>query len=704
MRELMKPTLITGVAALLSVPAVHAQGVPAPAAAASAPAAASSAETFAPVMVTASKRKQLTTDVPYAVTAIGAGEIRDRGVMDLSEMQSVVPSLFITTTTYGQSRIQLRGMSTIAGSPTVGQYLDEMSIDMDQVQRALDVPLVDMARVEVLRGPQGTLYGTGSLGGTIRFITRDPILDRNEFIGESGMRSVKKGEVGWYANAIGNVVLQPGTAGIRIVAGYEKLPGWVDNSVNGDKDINGGSRNFIRAKGLLRVNDAVSVSLLGYHYSLGQDNPTFSNPDYTLPVYISSPNKDRFDLGNLVVNADLGAGTLVSSTGYIDRRVLQAADLSVLFSQFLPPEVLPVGSGIGLRDDMKYKIFTQELRLASNSTGPLSWLVGGYYRDSKTSHERTTPVTSAPAPITFLDSQGTNPVDSKQYAAFGEIGYAVNRDVVLTGGLRYFYEKQRLTETLPPREDSANFHALSPRLNVLWRYSPQQSAYVNVAKGFRSGGFNTEPPPSYGPESLWTYEAGGKGSLAGGKLQYDVAIYYSKYDNVQGLDVPPGGLFATTTNTGKASGPGIDFAVVAEIAPGLTADVALGYVDIKYDVTTADRNKGDPLNYIPKWTAAVGATYRYTWPGISMPGIVRIDYQHTDKTQLIARSAGVAVSTEAANYWNMRVGVEQPTWQVYLEGRNLTNFYGVTNPAVGAITTPTRPQPRSIGLTARVQF
>ena len=557
MNKLCMPMLLAGVAGLLGATPAPAQNVvPAPSAA-SAPASAE--VTFQPVTVTASKKKQLTTDVPYAVSAIGSGEIRDRGVIDISELQSIVPSLFITTYAPGQSRIQLRGMSTIAGSPTVGQYLDEMSIDMDQIQRALDIPLVDMARIEVLRGPQGTLYGAGSLGGTVKFITRDPNLDRTEFAAEGGFRAVRNGETGYFANAIANLPIIQNTVGVRIVAGYEKLPGWIDNSVNGDKDINGGSRRYIRGKGLFRVSDAVTVSLLGYHYSLGQDNPQLSNADYTVPVFIQSPNTDRLDLANLVVNADLGAVTLTSSTGYIDRSLHQQADVTGLFSQFLPPAVLPPGSGIAFSDDMKFKIFTQELRLASNGTSRLSWIAGVYYRDSNTSHVQTTPSTG-PVPVNFLDTQGTAPVDSKQYAAFGEASYAIVPDVVVTGGLRYFHEHQDLSSTSGgmTTTQSASFHTTSPRLNVLWRYAPNQSVYANVAKGFRSGGFNTMPtPPSYGPETLWSYEVGGKGIVAGGKLQYDVAVYYSRYRNVQGLDIPPGGLFATTTNTGAASGLGL---------------------------------------------------------------------------------------------------------------------------------------------------
>ena len=197
------------------------------------------------IEVTASKRKQLVLDVPYSITAIGGDEIADRGVTDIQEMQSVVPTLFINQNAPGASRIQLRGLSQGVGygAALVGTYLDEISLNMPDAQRSLDVPLVDMARLEVLRGPQGTLYGDGSMGGTIRFITRAPKLDRFEASVEAGVNQLSDGEAGWRANAVVNLPLSSGVVGLRLVAGHEDQAGSVDNSVSGAKDINGAKRD-----------------------------------------------------------------------------------------------------------------------------------------------------------------------------------------------------------------------------------------------------------------------------------------------------------------------------------------------------------------------------------------------------------------------------------------------------------------------------
>ena len=147
------------------------------------------------VEVTASKRTQFVLDVPYSVSVIGGSDIADRGVADIQQMQSVVPSLFINQNAPGASRIQLRGLSQGVGygAALVGTYLDEISLNMPDAQRSLDVPLVDMQRIEVLRGPQGTLYGDGSMGGTIRFITRAPKLDKFEAQVEAGYGQLSGG-------------------------------------------------------------------------------------------------------------------------------------------------------------------------------------------------------------------------------------------------------------------------------------------------------------------------------------------------------------------------------------------------------------------------------------------------------------------------------------------------------------------------------
>lgn len=674
------------------------------------------------VEVTASKRTQLVIDVPYSITAIGGGEIADRGVTDIQQMQSVVPSLFINQNAPGASRIQMRGLSQGVGygAALVGTYLDEISLNMPDAQRSLDVPLVDMARIEVLRGPQGTLYGDGSMGGTIRFITRAPRLDKFEASVEGGFVKLTDGDSGWRANAVVNVPLSTGVAGLRLVAGHEDLPGWVDNSVSGAKDINSAKRDFLRGKLLVKPSANVEVSALIFHTATDTKNNSASRADRTIASYIATPTKDSTDLFNLVVNADLGGLRLVSSTGYLDRRIDTTTELTSVY-QTVPfkPLILPKPtSGGAYRQDMVQKITTQEFRLESDDQGPLTWTAGAYYRETDTRSVTSDVWTDA----NFLlqgGFDGTGPTNVRQTALFGEVTYAIAPQWSVTGGLRSFHEKAENVGTKLPSgfappgtpatvyNDQASFSATTPRLNVLWRYAPKAALYFTASKGFRSGGFNaTQTPREYGPEDIVSAEIGNRGTLLGDRLQYEVAVYHSKYRNVQAQDLAAGCTPATcralTVNSGSASGPGVDFALSAALAPKTTLDLSLGYSDLTYDVKTQERNPGDPLNFVPKLTASLSLSHRFNWTA-GLPGMLRVDWQHSDKVKFIIRNQGLDASSDAVNTLNARVGVEMRTWQVYLEGKNLADAKSVTFPTAFGIP-ETRIAPRSLGVTARTQF
>ena len=194
--------------------------------------------------------------------------------------------------------------------------------------------------------------------------------------------------------------------------------------------------------------------------------------------------------------------------------------------------------------------------------------------------------------------------------------------------------------------------------------------------------------------------------MLGNALQYEVAAYHSKYSNVQAQDLAPGCTPATcralTVNSGKASGPGLDITLSAALTQSLTLDVALGYSDLTYDVKTAERDEGDPLNFVPKKTAAVSLSQRFNWAA-GLPGMARLDYQHSDPVKFIIRNQGVNVSSSNIDTLNARIGLEMRAWQIYLEGKNLTNSNGVTFPGIFGLP-DFRVAPRSIGVLARAQF
>ena len=233
-------------------------------------AAAQESRALEEVIVTAQKREQNILEIPFAVSVIGEDEIKARGALDIKDLQYSIPGLSITNNLPGQDRVQIRGASSDVGlgSPTVGRYLDEVSVNSDATQRALDIPLLDIQRVEVLRGPQGTLYGAGSIGGTIRFITNSA--DLTETSGEIGVgfNSVDGGGEGYELNGVVNLPLIEDKLALRIVASTEKLAGWIDNTATGESDINEADRTFVRAKLQFQPNERFNASLMWMHHDL----------------------------------------------------------------------------------------------------------------------------------------------------------------------------------------------------------------------------------------------------------------------------------------------------------------------------------------------------------------------------------------------------------------------------------------------------
>ena len=674
------------------------------------------------VEVTSSKRTQFLVDVPYSVSVIGGSEISDRGVTDIQQMQSVVPSLFINQNAPGASRIQMRGLSQGVGygAALVGTYLDEISLNMPDAQRSLDVPLVDMQRIEVLRGPQGTLYGDGSMGGTIRFITKAPKLNNFEAELETGYGQLTGGGAGWRANGIVNVPLSDGVAGLRLVVGHEDLPGWVDNSVNGAQDINSAKRDYLRGKLLFKPSNNVDVTAMFFQTATDTKNNSGSTADGTIKSYIASPTTDKTNLFSLVVNADLGSVRLVSSTGYLERKIDTTAELTAVFAgaPFRAVIMPKPTSGGAYRQDLSQNITTQELRLESDENGPLSWTAGAYFRKTDT-HSVTSDVWTDANFRLQGGFDGNAPTNVRQTALFGELTYALAPLWTVTGGLRSFREDSenvgfKLPSGFAPPgtpstifNDQASYSATTPRINLLWRYDTKSALYLTTSKGFRSGGFNaTQTPRQYGPEDIFNTELGNRGSVLGDRLQYEVAVYQSKYSNVQAQDLAPGCTPATcqalTVNSGQASGPGMDITVSAALTESLILDASVGYSNLVYDVTTRERNQGDPLNFVPQTTVSMSLSKRFKWAP-SMPGMFRLDYQHSDPVKMIIRNQGVNITSDAVDTFNARIGLEMPKWQVYFEGRNLTNSNSVTFPGIFGLP-DSRVAPRWLGATIRLQY
>ncbi len=525
------------------------------------------------IIVTAQRYEQRLQDVPLSVSVIGAKELAARASAEISDLQYSVPGLSVYQYGVGRQFIQLRGVSNTLGSTTIGIYLDETPVTTDQQGDGLSIRLFDMERVEVLRGPQATLYGQGSMGGTIRYIPAAPKLDQIEGAVDGEYSSTKGGDANYKAVGVINLPLSADKVGLRVVGGYERIGGYVDNVTTGENDINHADIYTLRASLLAKPSDQLSLSLMGLYQKSKQAYQDFGT-NYKTIATVASPSNDRYTLIQGKVSYDLDFAELSTSANYTDRHSTTTYDVSpfyvpVLNAIFgLPPGFI---TQIPLSGIINYKIWGGEVRLASQGDGPFGWQVGATYRDLKQSGTASTSTAPGALPFDIVSTVSTN--RNKSFAVYGEANYAFTPQLKAIAGVRYFKERKSVDAisssfgTTVNDTGKASFDSFNPRLNISYEFTPNSMVFVNVAKGFRSGGFNNTSagggvftvPPTYEPDEIWTYEAGTKHQLFDNRLILDASVYRSEWKKVQSYGFVPGSALTITTKFRPCPGLGRRF-------------------------------------------------------------------------------------------------------------------------------------------------
>uniref|UniRef100_B0SV26 TonB-dependent receptor n=1 Tax=Caulobacter sp. (strain K31) TaxID=366602 RepID=B0SV26_CAUSK len=664
------------------------------------------------IIVTAQKREQRLLDVPMAITAFTGEAIEQRGAASLQDLQFSVPGLSLVEQGPGQQRVQIRGVTTSNGLPTVGQYLDEMPISIDDQTQTLDLRLIDMKQIEVLRGPQGTLYGEGSMGGTIRFLTADPDLGQigGSFEGQAG--SVTDGATAWRVNGVVNLPLVKDRLGMRLVAGYENTGGWIDSSVTGKKDVNAAKILTLRGKLLAKFTDNIQASLLVLHQEQDQDYQNFGVSRKT-SSRVAEQNNPKYDLANLVLKWDLGSANLTNSLGYQKAENNTVTDLSNTYVPLLPLLGVPAGliTSVGLGSTSDVDVLTDEVRLTSAVGGQFDWSAGAYGRHLK--RTGTSRSATAPGSLAFNLISVTATFESKAWATFGELNWHATDALTITGGLRYFEETRTLESVnrsfggLATASNSGKFSSLNPRLNISYDVSPTGMVYVSAAKGFRSGGFNlaaTGGPPTYDPDELWTYEVGTKHQWFDRRLTFEGAAYYTDWTGVQSSFVPTGAAIGYVTNGGKVNGWGADVSMSARPATGLTLSATYGWNNLEYQGKTAEHAPGDPVDYAVRQSWSGSIDYRRPVVG-NAEGFARLDYQHAGRSAIINRGSAVNVAIDPRDLVNAQLGVEFRRYEVSLFASNLFDEKTPIVPGpFGAIFQDIEPTPRIVGARFKATF
>jgi iron complex outermembrane receptor protein len=616
------------------------------------------AVTLNAVTVTATLREQELKDVPFSIAAPTASELRSLGATNIEDIAITQAGFSVQNLGPGQSQVAMRGTSsgqTARDQPgvkeEVGAYLDDVPISMSLFTPDMD--LFDVSRVEVLRGPQGTLFGAGSLAGTVRYISNQPELGVRSVFGESSASGIDGGSAGGSLKLGTNVPLGD-VAAARIAAYYNRIGGYMDAVQPGlgvKHNLNTSDRSGVRAA--IRVSPTARFSVTprivvqavnadGWNrhdeYNILANPFTTSRPDVTLGprelfTQIAEPFRDRFSLGGLNAAYDFGPATLTSVTSYSARDISVVRDGGALYASIvggsigLPEPVYTMNAQ--LTDLTNAHVVTQELRLAGGSGGR-RWLVGGFFSNGKRNYGQSVMVPGFQA-ATNIPTGGLRASRDElfysdlryklnQFAFFGETTLPVGERVSVTAGLRYYNFDEDRTQifdgifgndntgsSLISNPGSTKANGLAPRFMASFKASDAITLNAQASKGFRLGGINdplnvpictSQDLATFGgrdswkDETAWNYEVGAKSTLLGGRASLNVSAYYMDISDLQ-LTVTAGSCTSRLVfNVPKARSAGLEFELGA--APnehiGLSLNASLNNGQLRSTVTSTDAN------------------------------------------------------------------------------------------------------------------
>ncbi|MDB9999660.1 TonB-dependent receptor [Porticoccaceae bacterium] len=668
------------------------------------------------VVVTAQKREQRLIDVPISIVALQESDIEDLRLSTLDDLAYVVPNLSVASVAEGNTRITIRGIGNLTGSSAlVGVYLDEIPLTMTpQVQAEL--PLLDTQRVEVLRGPQGTLYGQGSSGGTLRFIANSPSFDGiNGEISTSFYDTVDGGASN-EVSAIVNLPIVDDKLAFRIAASYKDIGGWIDQPDIGKKDANDNQKSHIRVKGLWQATDDLTINAMaikarnelgGLASSSNTIRPSGDTYYRTvirngLPLP-STDNTHSTDIYNLTLNYDLGFATIISSSSHINIDIFNAS-ISSLSSK--DPSI---NTGVLVLDNFGHITGdTQEIRLADNNdNNSFDWIIGVYYAD-------TTNESGSPDRGFYNNGVGNSIgssiilISSESMAVFANADYHINEQLTFTMGARYF-EDDRAGGIVGTEEKSVSFDHLSPRASLSYEINDQATIYASISEGFRSGGFNFFNNETFEPETIRTYEIGTKTLWLDNRLRTEGAIFHSQYLDYQDTDAVliNGILQSGTKNPGEAEIQGIELSTQLSLSDQFSIGFSGSYLGTEFVKTSATVRtviEGDPLSFVPKYNYSINAKLNFDGP-FGASGFALIDYSRQDGQTLTNRTApasfNLPLETAPSESLNAQIGAKWNALSVRVFGRNLTNERGESFPDVFSIY---KGRPRTLGIDFTYKF
>lgn len=621
--------------------------------------ASSQPDTEETIVVTATRRPESVLDVPMSISAVSERQLQQAGALQVEDVVHMVPGVAYTENSSGQAVLAVRGIQTSAVFGNVQQavalYYDDVPVlDLTIPWTVPRLQLFDVNRVEVLRGPQGTLFGAGALSGAIRIITNKPDLSDFHAATEESLTTTKGGGVGGTVNVMVNAPLVRDQLAVRAVGYYDYTAGWIDNPTLGDNRTNRGKVYGGRIEARWTPSSNLElIATAAQEVSRPHDSayvPYGSHSD-TANFRVRTFNTDNDKIFNLAATYSMPWATLTSSTSYMDRHATGSLDFSN-FANLLTglTAVSP------LIDRFKTNDFLEEVRLASSGDHRFKWLIGGFFEKYHFNlHEEITQqgVSGIGFPTDHLEDIGIH-TKINDHAIFGEASYDIAAGLTLTAGARYSHysikthqDKAISGTTLfdgPPStlDRSARNSSVTPKVSLSYKPTKDVMVYVLADKGFRTGNSNLAPstdpftgqplPESYEPDSLWNYEVGAKLSLLDHRLDINADAFYIDWKKIQ-LQVRAPSGFPYTDNAGTATSKGVEIQVVGRPTNSTEFGTSLAFTDAKLTSVSAGvpgAQVGDKLPGSAPFTAYLYGQYRMpVSQGANL--LLRADYSYTGR-------------------------------------------------------------------------
>jgi len=731
---------------LVAAPAAHAQASPGTTDAGASSADADRTDGIQTVLVTAKKRSDTMQNVPMSMSVVGVDKLLNTGQSGLSDYYATVPGLSMNDRGSGRSNLVVRGIS--AGdslNPTVGVSIDDVpygSSTMDYAISNLDP--FDIERIEVLRGPQGTLYGASSMGGLIKFVMVQPTLDQVSGRVQAGVSSTEHGGVGYVTRAAVNLPLVNDKFGIRLSAFKRRDAGYVDDPGQQKKNVNDGNVDGFRLSSLWQPTASTSVraSVMNQEHETGSSARVDMRPNSYTPLYGAYdhrrlPGTDgsqtRTRVYTFEIDSALGWADFSSVSSYNRYELTGPQDVTGTFSRIAAAVLGVQNAGVKIINNAQVGKFSQELRLASpDDDRKLSWLAGAFFTNEHASAYQgiraVNGTSGEPLASGFL-YDGDSPSQFKETAVFGNLTYTFTPQFDVQVGGRFSAVRQQFDSTvsgpLAGGEDATSnkarsniwTYSVSPR----YRISADMMTYARVATGYRAGGVNSilpmdlgQFPNQYDSDTLTSYEWGFKGTFPRQRLSLDASLFYINWKDIQLNTVSQVSSTSYTVNASSAKSEGAEATLRWRPIRQLMITTSGSYTHAVLTEPTPNGthgNSGDRLPFSPRWSGTVSADYTFPVSDTFNAEIgAAISYVGDRMSSFTSSAAATRFNLASYATSTLYAGISSDAWHINLYARNLADKRGFLSATSQNATTGVSSngllliQPRTIGVTATYAF